>query len=426
MYKERTKRNTFRDIAAILLFAIIFICVNPEWDIMIINYPLSNTLLLISFAICIVFFPGKANVFFRKDVLIFFAITSYIFLNSVLKDSPDSYKIFYRLLLFYQIIYLATIYNNFRGILKFFVAAVLVMVLVGCFEFVAGHTLYARIWQKGERYTEIGTLAIGSTVASGNYISLGLLPAIPILFYLRRTATTYKVFFTLTIAFLIIFMIALFSRTGLLMLIACLVLVFNINKINKVNGMAAFYIFMGLVTFYLYIVIRGGGYSAMFLEDMQKDKSLAYRAQVLFILGVSFLKDPLFGIGYHQFKLTSLDLLRQYTGIKNDIDTAPMNTYFGAIAELGLVGGVILFFYYRYYVKLVFDVRLPFNLKTDKTKSASMYLFISIFIIVLNSFIIDALFNPTVVVVTALIGISYQNDINQTIVVVQQQQPVEG
>jgi len=275
--------------------------------------------------------------------------------------------------------------------------AVAVTVAVAITKFLIGSTFYAHVWQEGERYNEIGFLSIGSTVADSNFLSLCVLPVIPLLFYLKNTSKRKEIYWFLVLIF-IIFTIIVFSRTGVLLLGVVLILL-SIDKLVTKKSMRVYSAFFALMisVFIIMNLNSENGLLDFFAASNSNDSSISYRSLILILLIMSFWENPLFGIGSGQFKEISLELTSQF-GATHGIDTSPMNTYLGTLAELGLIGLIFLIAYLRFFFNLTI-----LGLDKDKT-NIFKYMSISVLVIIIYLFMLDAMFLSIVIVLFALIG----------------------
>lgn len=391
-----------------LLFILLLVVVNSEWGKILIG-PLTVLHFILVISLLFLLFVGRQFIRFRasKQIWLVFFFVLYLHLSSVASgiNKIYSYGVLMFFIEFYVIYYFSVLINDVRKVLKLFVATVVIMAAIGLLEFFVGHTFYAREWQGGDRYNEIGLLAIGSTVASTNFMSLVITPTLPLIFYLKRTSN-HKLPYNLIVLFLVILQCAGFSRTGVVLMFLGLILV----QFEVLLSRRLLYIyFYGLV--FLIVIFAVGQINSELFGDLlptsvQDDGSLAYRSLILFLLGASFLQNPLFGIGYGNFKNISLDLAYRIGGM-DILDTNPMNTYLGTMAELGIIGLIFLFIYMRHFIGLTVQVHY------NREKLVLRYAYVSLLLIFINFLMIDALFSHVIIVITAIISFAYnRNDYN--------------
>jgi hypothetical protein len=265
----------------------------------------------------------------------------YITLNELIVNNHFTFIYFFYFAFIMAMYILKDNYYSLRMIVKIILVVILIQSAIGLVEFFFNETFFSTSWRV-ERFVEIAGLkwvAIGSTARDSNYLALNIVPIIPLAMFLSRTSNSkiHKYIYGIIIVFLAVIVIITFSRAGIAVLLIVLYLS-HLQQKRVVKRSVIIYIMSALVFLYfIYFFID----SIHFNEISEKDGSTYIRSMVVLSLITAFLENPIFGAGNKVFMENAPAYLGSH-GIVTDISYAPMNMYFGVLAELGFIGFILL------------------------------------------------------------------------------------
>jgi O-antigen ligase len=241
-------------------------------------------------------------------------------------------------------------YYSLRILVKIILVVILIQSAIGLVEFFLNETFFSTTWRE-ERFVEIAGLkwvAIGSTARDSNHLAQNIVLIIPLAMFLSGTSSSkiHKYIYGIIIVFLAVIVIITFSRAGIAVLLIVLFLS-PLQQKRVVKRSVIIYIMSALVFLYFIFFFID---SIDFNEISEKDGSIFIRSMVLLSLITAFLENPIIGAGNNMFMENAPAYLGSH-GIVTDISYAPMNMYFGVLAELGFIGFILLiiiiFYSYR-------------------------------------------------------------------------------
>lgn len=235
--------------------------------------------------------------------------------------------------------------DNGRFFLILFFFSILFMVIVGYVEVISEKTFLMSQWAQEERY-RFGLMRIGSTVADSNYLCSILIPSLFIF-----NTSPFKKILTPPVVVLINVVITLqivltFSRTGLLLFIIGVFLIFILKS---KHAKVLLSVSLPVVVLLVFKVIP------LLMEvDLNSNSARMYVNKLAFS---TFMDSPIFGIGLGSF----LNVSEQFTdSVVGALDT--MNTYMALLTS----GGLINLIFYLGYIWFIYNKSkqlLPYDRK---------------------------------------------------------------